>query len=273
MNLLERMTIAIRHAPGLDHADWLWSRVRPLYDRALRASYGERGLERVINGTDRILLSPASRGFVATTYEPEVWRRIMREVRSGDVVVEVGASIGIYTLAFAGRVGAQGRVVAFEPDSESSAALRANVAVNGYQTRVTIRDEAVGASAGRASFAAGRGVESRIAISGDARDGSVEVPLVALDDAFAGAGIDILKIDVEGFEQPVLSGARRLLADHARRPRAILIEMHPFAWNAVGTTPGSIPSQLAALGYRVEDMQGRSVAAVDDYGHIVAIAD
>ncbi len=51
MNLLERMTVAIRHAPGLENADWIWSRVRPSYDRALRASFTERGLERVINGT------------------------------------------------------------------------------------------------------------------------------------------------------------------------------------------------------------------------------
>ena len=273
MNLLERMTVAIRHAPGLENADWIWSRVRPLYDRALRASFTECGLERVINGTDRILLSPASRGFVAQSYEPEVWQRIMREVRAGDVIAEVGANIGIYTLAFANRVRAQGRVFAFEPDPESAAALAANVAISPYRHRVTIREQAVGAAAGRASFAAGRGMESRIGFSGEARDGSVEVPVVALDDEFAGARIDILKIDVEGFEEPVLSGARRLLADRERRPRAILVEVHPFAWAAVGTTSEAILEVLREYRYRVESLDGAPVKRITEYGHVFAIAD
>ncbi len=195
----------------------------------------------------------------------------MREVRAGDVIAEVGANIGIYTLAFANRVRAQGRVFAFEPDPESAAALAANVAISPYRHRVTIREQAVGAAAGRASFAAGRGMESRIGFPGEARDGSVEVPVVALDDEFAGARIDILKIDVEGFEEPVLSGARRVLADRERRPRAILVEMHPFAWNAVGTTPAAIPARLSSLGYSVEDLLGRRLQRSHEYGHIIAM--
>lgn len=275
MNLLERMTVAIRHAPGLENAEWIWSRVRPLYDRALRASFIERGLERVINGTDRILLSPASRGFIAQTYEPEVWRRIMPEVRTGDVIVEVGASIGIYTLAFANRVRANGHVVAFEPDPASAAELEANIAVNKFQNRVSLMSAAVGASCGWVRFAAARGMESHVAIDrdDDASAESISIPLVTLDGVFQDTGINLLKIDVEGFEEPVLRGAQRLLADPARRPRAIVVEVHPFAWDAVGTASDSLLESLTRNRYRVASLAGEPVTRITEYGHIFAIAD
>lgn len=273
MNPLERISVAIRHAPGLDNAEWVWGRIRPWYGRILRVLYAKHGLERVINGTDRILLSPLSRGFVAQTYEPELWQRIMREVRAGDVVVEVGANIGIYTLAFANRVGANGRVFALEPDPENAAALAANVAISPYRHRITIREEAVGATIGRAIFAGGRGLESHIDLSGEAGPGSVEVPVVALDDEFVGVPIDILKIDVEGFEEPVLRGAQHLLADRERRPRAIVVEVHPFAWGAVGTTSESILESLTRNRYRIASPAGEPVTRITEYGHIIATAD
>ena len=137
MNILERAGVAIRHASALERADWLWDRVRPAYDRMLATVARNRGVERVINGTDRFRLSAQSRGFIAEKYEPAVWRRVMREVRAGDHVAEVGASMGLYALAFAGRVGAAGHVTAFEPDPESTSALEANIGVNGWQDRIT----------------------------------------------------------------------------------------------------------------------------------------
>ena len=72
MNILERASVAIRHAPALERADWLWDRIRPAYDRMLTTVARSRGLERVINGTDRFRLSAQSRGFIAEEYEPAV---------------------------------------------------------------------------------------------------------------------------------------------------------------------------------------------------------
>jgi FkbM family methyltransferase len=271
MNPLERVSVAIRHARGLDRADWLWKRVRPLYDRMLRASFASHGLERVINGTDRIRLSPQSRGFIAQEYEPAVWGRVMREVRTGDHVVEVGASFGLYALAFAGRVGAAGHVTAFEPDPQSASALEANVRVNGWQDRITVIRAAVGQSSGQVRFAAARGMESRIETRPDARSGVIMVPIVTLDSALAGGRIDVIKIDVEGFEQQVIQGARTILAEQHRRPRAILLEVHPFAWAETGTTSASFLGLLDALGFKVEDMSGAAVSVISEYGHVIAL--
>ncbi len=274
MNPLERISGAIRHAPALEHADWLWKRVRPIYDRILSASFAERGLNRVINGTDRIVLSPLSRHFVSETYEPEVWRVIMSRIQIGDTVAEVGASIGIYTLALAARAGANGSVVAFEPDPESAAELEANIAVNRWQNRVTVIRAAAGDGCGQVRFAAARGMESHIAVDrGEISARSISVPLVTLDSVFPTSPVNLLKIDVEGFEEPVLRGAQRLLADPARRPRAIIVEVHPFAWGAVGTTSESILESLTRNRYRVASLAGEPVTRTTEYGHIVATAD
>src|SRR5271154_2494323 len=171
MNLLERASVAIRHTPALERADWLWDRVRPAYDRMLATVARARGLERVINGTDRFRLSAQSRGFIAEEYEPAVWNRVMREVRAGDHVAEVGANVGLYALAFAGRVGTAGHVTAFEPDPESSLALEANISINGWEDRVTVIRAAVGESNGQVRFAAARGLESRIETRPHSPDG------------------------------------------------------------------------------------------------------
>jgi FkbM family methyltransferase len=271
MNILERASAAIRHAPGLEHADWLWNRIRPAYDRMLATIARGHGLERVINGTDRIRLSPQSRGFVAQEYEPAVWGRVMREVRTGDQVVEVGASFGLYALAFAGRVGERGHVTAFEPDPQSVSALEANVRVNGWQDRITVIRAAVGQSSGQVCFAAARGMESRIETRSDSGDGVITVPLVTLDGALASGRIDVIKIDVEGFEQQVIQGARTILTEQHRRPRAILVEVHPFAWAEAGTTSASFLGLLDELGFKVEDMGGAAVSSISEYGHVIAL--
>ena len=156
---------------------------------SLRSRAGDSGarpwIERVINGTDRFRLSAQSRGFIAEEYEPAVWGRVMREVRTGDHIAEVGASMGLYALAFAGRVGVAGHVTAFEPDPESVSALEANVGVNGWQDRMTVIRAAVGQSSGQVRFAAARGPESRIETRPEVRDGVITVPMVTLDDALA----------------------------------------------------------------------------------------
>jgi FkbM family methyltransferase len=271
MNILERAGVAIRHAPALERADWLWDRIRPTYDRMLSTVARNRGLERVINGTDRFRLSAQSRWFVAEKYEPAVWGRVMREVSAGDHVAEVGASIGLYALAFAGRVGAAGHVTAFEPDPDSTSALEANIAVNGWQDRVTVIRAAVGQCSGQVRFASARGQESRIEIRPEVCDGVIAVPMVTLDDALAGQRIDVIKIDVEGFEQQVLEGARKILTEERQRPRAILVEVHPFAWADADTSSASFLSLLDEMGFRVEDMKGAPVSSITEYGHVIAL--
>ncbi len=158
MRPFESWSIRIRHHPWLDGAHWLWDGIRPYYDKALELL--TRGvIERKINGSDQIFLTTKFR-HVEEMYEPVVWKHLMAEVREGDVVADVGAYIGLYTVALAKRVGTSGRIVAFEPNLATFKELEHHVDLNGVRERVDLIPAAVGAHEGQILFEAGRASES-----------------------------------------------------------------------------------------------------------------
>lgn len=149
-------------------------------------------------------------------------------VRPGDVVLDVGASWGLYTSALSRLVGPSGHVHAFEPGPANLRSLRAIAGDN-----VTVHAVALSDSEGQADLnipvlstrpthamasletpSAKAGVEHR----------SVRVPLRRLDgiDALRDAPVSFIKCDVEGHEAAVLDGADALLT---RTLPAILVEI------------------------------------------------
>jgi FkbM family methyltransferase len=267
MHAFEQLCVKLRHAPGLKRAGWLWNSLRPTYDAVVRR-LGNEGLERRINGTDTIRVLPEFRS-VTESYEPDVWPLLMGEVRPGDVVADVGGFIGLYAVALAKRVGDSGQVIAFEPDPENFAVLRRHVELNAVNARVRLIPKAVGQTEGRVTFSVG-GAQSSL---GGGEGKSIEVDATRLDTVVPTSRIDILKIDVEGFEEHVLSGAAGLLADARRRPRVIFIEVHPYAWTVARTTSDSLLGLLRRYGYRAFHVDGRLIdAPIDWYGELVARA-
>ena len=264
MYTLERFCTSIRHSRRLRNAEWLWDQLRTPYT-VLLATLAQNGLKRVINGTDLIRLTPEYRA-ITENYEPDVWRHVMGEARVGDVVADVGSNIGLYAIALAKRVGDTGKVHAFEPDPVNFRALDRHCHLNQVTARVVPYQVAVARTDGRVAFEAGRGSESHIS------SGALvsEVDGVRLDTVFSGNRLDILKIDVEGFEEEVLKGASELLSDRARGPRIIYVEVHPFAWEEVRTTSETLLTLLTDYGYRVQDLSGKEVVCVERYGEIVA---
>jgi FkbM family methyltransferase len=132
-----------------------------------------------------------------------------------DLFLDIGANLGLYTCVIASQ-NLVPRTIAFEPDSENFARLSRNIALNGLESRVQAHQVAVGAKAGTAmlhpSARDNRGQSS----IGEAPPGytegtSYEVPVVTLDDHVTIAGRTIaLKMDVEGHEGEVLTGAEKL---------------------------------------------------------------
>lgn len=263
MYTLERWSSALRHCRWVENADWLWDRVRPAYDKMI-GILGRNGLKRAINGTDQMLILPRFRG-MPERYEPDVWTNLIMHVQRNDLVADVGAFIGLYTVALAKRCGPAGKVVAFEPDPENFQALQAHIELNGVRDHVELIEAAVGEQDGILSFESGKSSESRIAASGRMR-----VRCVRLDSIFADRPMNILKIDVEGYEEAALKGALGLLRDPRRCPRRIYLEVHPYAWPELGTTSESVLRLLAECGYRVSRLDGQTVEHIDSWGEIVA---
>lgn len=158
-----------------------------------------------------------------TTYvllEQEDWfedeiRFVRRWLRPGMRVVDVGANIGIYTVAMARAVGGAGRVWAFEPTPASADLLQHSLELNEFGNVEVIR-AAVSDREGPIEFSVGQAAETNaVARPGEAGGERIPVMAVTLDAvaaARAWAGIDLIKLDVEGHEFEAISGGRRFLA-------------------------------------------------------------
>jgi FkbM family methyltransferase len=143
-------------------------------------------------------------------------------LRPGDVVWDVGAHIGFFSLLASRLVGPAGEVVAFEPVAQNRSRLKKNLSLNPVQN-VSVRSEAVAAISGKAVLHP-RGSSSMWSLIQDGRraNGLLAV-CITLDDVARETGAPaLIKVDVEDAELDVLRGARRLLRDH--RP-TILVEL------------------------------------------------
>jgi FkbM family methyltransferase len=268
MHAVEKFALALRHNRYLERSDRLWNCVRPVYDR-LSSIAASRGLTRVINGTDKILVSPRWR-MVSEVYEPEVWRHLMSQVRAGDVVADVGAYIGLYTVALAKRVGPSGRVIAFEPNSRTCDSLLEHLQLNSVADRVQLIQAGLAATSARARFEAREDHSRVIDETFQPDEGTDSVECVTLDNVIGNGQLNLMKIDVEGYEERVLKGASHLLSDPERCPRAIYIEVHPHLWSTADTDSKTLLATLDAFQYRAQHLDGRPVELIENHGQVVA---
>ncbi len=263
MKWYEKIALTIRHSSLLRNSHGLWHKVRPLYNRITR----HMALERTINGTDTIKVVGVARG-TSETYEPDVWRAVMAALRPKDIVIDVGTYIGLYTIAIAQRLTTEGRVIAIEPDPNTFRLLQQHIALNDVQDRVTAFNVAAAERVGEVWFRAKGDLQSTIVQASD--EHSIAVPVQRLDQIVERA--DILKIDVEGFEERVLEGAAGLFSNVSTAPRVLFIEVHPYAWEAAGTTSDSLLKTLRSYGYRATTVEGAVLTLpLTEWGEIMAM--
>jgi len=158
---------------------------------------------------------------LAIPYECMVWLKqeeqgdlevLQHLLKPGDAFVDCGANIGIWSLVAAAAVGQLGSVFAFEPNPTTADKLFSNVRLSGF-TNVSITHAALGSAPGNGYLQTERAHNvSRIVDKSTSE--TISVPVVTLDAVLGDKRIAGCKIDVEGFELPVLSGAENLLRRH-----------------------------------------------------------
>ena len=192
----------------------------------------------------------------------------MGAMRPGAVVIDVGAHVGFYAIAMAKRVGPQGRVWAAEPDPVNQVMLHQHIALNGVSAQVQVIPAGISDQKGTAILHQ-QGLQSQLLAAGMTTPG-VTVNLTTIDAVIEDAAVDLILVDVEGFELPVLRGASALLGSSTRRPGIMVIEVHPYAWAESGTTSAGLLGWLSQHGYVVTDPHGRPVTEITTYGHVIA---
>jgi FkbM family methyltransferase len=197
-----------------------------------------------------------SRLLGAEVTEPHVLHWIRASLSPGDTFFDVGAHQGWMALLAAKRVGQHGKVVAFEPSPPLVEILQYHQRVNRSPQMEIVAKAVSDVSATGIPFRLiGDGNSYLNALAGtaqsawDTRTSTIEIETVTLDDFWRRTGWTptVIKIDVEGAELLVLSGAEELL--RAFHP-ILIVAVHP-TWMPQGQTAEELFALLQGHGYRI----------------------
>jgi FkbM family methyltransferase len=211
------------------------------------------GIRFVTVGPHRVFVDSLDRYAAALAWklrwrDGPVQRLIAREIEPGMAAVDVGANVGWYMLALAGRVGAGGRVLALEPDARSFELLRRGVAGNRCK-QVELRQIAAAEYSGWTTLYGSDADlgDHRLVPAAEERPAQT-VRAVSLDELLADAPrLDVVKLAVQGAEVSVLRGLRQTLARHAKL--RLLCAVSPLLLERAGASAAALFDPLRRAGF------------------------
>lgn len=189
-------------------------------------------------------------------YEPNELVFLEGALKPGQVFVDVGANMGLYSLFASRLVGETGIVVAVEPSARDYQRLQAHIALN-QAHNIRARRVALAEREGTAHLQvatdenSGHNSLGQFGIGGTRLERVEEVPTKTLDSLVAEEDlprVDAIKIDVEGAELRVLQGAQRTL--QTSRP-LLLLELSDRTLRMQGTSSGEVLQFLRDRGYNL----------------------
>ncbi len=188
-------------------------------------------------------------------YEPFETELVKKQIRKGDVVLDIGANIGYYTLIFANLVGEKGKVFAFEPAPENFAILEENVHINSYRNAILVQ-KAISNKTSKVSLylREDNPGDHRIYDSHDGRK-SIEIEAIRADDYFEDyqGRIDFIKMDIQGAEVGAIEGMTKLLK---RNPNIrILTEFWPIGLKGFGRGAEEYLELLIKHGFKIYNLR------------------
>jgi FkbM family methyltransferase len=192
------------------------------------------------------------------TLERGLTRCFERLVKPGMTVVDIGASIGIYTLHAARLAGPSGTVFSFEPSPRVFPALQQNVITNGFAERHSVHCVQVAVTDRRGEwdlfFQLGLSGHSTLFPKRVAGELQAPVSTAPLDDLITpGTKVDVVKIDAEGSEPLILRGMRRVIQEN---PGVVLLmEFAPSHLLRAGVDPATFLAELDKNGFQLQRVE------------------
>lgn len=209
-----------------------------------------RHVLRTLHNVDLVIDPSIDKGvelslFQTGTYEKGTIQLLDDFLKPGSVFADIGANIGLMSAIASQFVGADGQVIAVEANPKTVTLLKENLALNTC-TNVEVVSVALGSEAGTAelfeNWEVNRGGASLLQ---QGTGPGMPVTVRTLDEVIAGRHVDLIKIDVEGFELEVLKGGLQTL--EASRP-ALIVEVSDERISEKGVSPSEIADFITALG-------------------------
>lgn len=202
------------------------------------------------------------------SYEPEQVAFWMQCARQAEVVFDVGANVGLYSLA-AAAASSRAAIHAFEPTPEMVERFRTNIALNQFD-QIIVNAVAVGHQSGEIYLHYSGGTdganEGMNYVSAETLETTDRVvPMITLDNYCEQHQIDVidlLKIDIEGNEYNALRGAERLLQRSA--VHSIFMELNSWAVERSGHALSDIVTLLSDYNYRFYEIRRDRLTEITD---------
>lgn len=210
----------------------------------------------------------------AGLFEVPLTHYVMKHVKPGMTVVDVGANIGYFSVLCGYLIGEQGRLISYEANPTVFGFLMDNLAINGLHNRADVRRKAVYSETGELTFYRTQRFMGNSSVyrpeqnyfdwfkTDDVEEIKVEAePLDALVDAVP--FIDFLKIDIEGGEYHAFRGMTELLA--RRKVGTIAFEINHFRGSSDWPAFATLLQETARL-------SGKSFYGLTDEGELTPVA-
>lgn len=226
-------------------------------------------------GSSKFIVSRGDTGLTGNIYcsllEYEDMSYLLDNLKSDDLFVDIGANLGAYTILASKVIGA--RTISIEPIPSTFSRLRQNIYINEIDDKVELHNVGLADKTGVLRFSDSQDTENRVLL--DNIESSVEVNVSTLDEVLRGREPSMMKIDVEGYELPVLKGAKNLLKN--KFLRIIILELNDSGLK-YGYDNESIVSFLSNYGFVAQsyDVQSKTLTKKEYFswtGNVIFLRD
>jgi FkbM family methyltransferase len=209
-----------------------------------------------------IILNPAdpvvSGALTFGVYEKPETDFLRSVFRPGMTFLDVGANLGYYTALAIVHIGKDGKIIALEPDAENFSFLQRTVRANHAENVVCIQKAAADREGECTLYVSSENRGDNRLYRNDLCDDSYNVEVSTVDSLLREcgvSGVDLMKIDVQGFERQVFLGMKETIRRSANL--IMLMEFWPFGLESAGTNPLEFLKELEAAGLELFELTGR----------------
>jgi FkbM family methyltransferase len=202
-------------------------------------------------------------------YESATGKLINLSLQPGEVAMDIGANIGVHTLRMAKSVGPNGKVLSCEPMPHLQSKLKKNVVLNKLDTIVSIIPKAVSDFEGKTRM---KGLPENFNQGTGRMDenGDIETEVITGDKLLEGLNLnrlDLVKIDIEGYEMKAINGLKNSLKTY--RPR-LLVEYDRDYWKKCDSSWEEFFNLMTELNYHVYKIETFTLTKIEDTPNVTS---